>query len=57
MFDAPTNSLDEETEKNIISEIFELKGKSTIFLVTHNKKLTSNCDETYLIEDSKFFKL
>ncbi len=57
VFDEPTNSLDEETEKNIISEIFELKGKSTIFLVTHNKKLTSNCDETYLIEDSKFFKL
>ena len=57
VFDEPTNSLDEETEKNIISEIFELKGKSTIFLVTHNKKLTLNCDETYLVEDNKFSKL
>ena len=57
VFDEPTNSLDEETEKNIISEIFELKGKSTIFLVTHNKKLTSNCDETYLVKDNKFLKL
>ena len=57
VFDEPTNSLDEETEKNIISEIFELKGKSTIFLVTHNKKLTSNCDETYLVKDNKFSKL
>ncbi len=57
VFDEPTNSLDEDTEKNIISEIFELKGKLTIFLVTHNKKLTSNCDETYLVKDNKFLKL
>ena len=57
VFDEPTNSLDEETEEKIISEIFELKGKSTIFLVTHNKKLTLNCDETYLVEDNKFSKL
>ena len=49
VFDEATNSVDEITEKNIIDEIFKLKGKCTIFLVTHNKELTINCDEKYLV--------
>ena len=57
VFDEPTNSLDEETEKKIISEIFELKGKCTIFLVTHNRQLTTKCDQTYLVEKKTLVKI
>ncbi len=57
VFDEPTNSLDEETEKKIISEIFELKGKCTIFLVTHNRQLTTKCDQTYLVEKNTLIKI
>jgi len=51
VFDEATNSVDETTEKNIIDEIFKLKGKCTIFLVTHNKELTINCDEKYTVSE------
>ena len=57
IFDEATNSLDEETENNIIKEIFNLKRKCTIFLVTHNKNLTTNCDEKYLVENKKITKI
>ena len=57
IFDESTNSLDENTEKNIISEILSLKGKCTIFLVTHNKKLTTNCDEKYLVDKKNIIKI
>jgi ATP-binding cassette subfamily B protein len=51
VFDEATNSLDENTEKSIIDEILALRGKCTIFLVTHNKNLTVNCDEKYLVNN------
>ena len=57
VFDEATNSLDENTEKNIINEILSLKDKCTIFLVTHNKKLTANCDEKYLVDKKNITKI
>ena len=57
IFDEATNSLDEKTEESIINEIFNLKGKCTIFLVTHNKNLTINCDEKYLIENNNIIQI
>ena len=57
IFDEATNSLDEKTENNIVKEIFNLKRKCTIFLVTHNKNLTTNCDEKYLVENKKITKI
>lgn len=57
IFDEATNSLDEKTENNILKEIFNLKRKCTIFLVTHNKNLTTNCDEKYLVENKKITKI
>ena len=35
-------SIDNTLEKSIIDEILALRGKCTIFLVTHNKNLTIN---------------
>ena len=57
VFDEATNSLDENTEKNIINEILALKGRCTIFLVTHNRKLTANCDEKYLVDKKNIIKI
>ena len=57
VFDEATNSLDENTEKNIINEILLLKDKCTIFLVTHNKNLTANCDEKYLVDKKNITKI
>ena len=57
VFDEATNSLDENTEKNIINEILTLKGRCTIFLVTHNKKLTTNCDEKYFVDKKNIIKI
>ena len=57
VLDEATNSLDENTEKNIINEILLLKDKCTIFLVTHNKKLTANCDEKYLVDKKNIIKI
>ena len=36
---------------------FELKGKCTIFLVTHNRQLTTRCDQTYLVEKNTLVKI
>ena len=57
VFDEATNSVDEITEKNIINEIFKLKKKCTIFLVTHNKELTISCDEKYIVGERTIKKL
>ena len=57
VFDEATNSLDEDTEKNIINEILALKDRCTIFLVTHNRKLTANCDENYLVDKKNIIKI
>ena len=57
VFDEATNSVDEVTEKNIIKEIFKLRGKCTIFIVTHNKGLTINCDENYFVGNKNIKKI
>ena len=57
VFDEATNSLDEDTEKNIVNEIFALKDRCTIFLITHNRKLTANCDENYLVDKKNIIKI
>ena len=57
VFDEATNSLDENTEKNIVNEIMALSGRCTIFLVTHNKKLTLNCDEKYLVNNKNITRI
>ena len=57
VFDEATNSVDEVTEQNIINEIFKLRGKCTIFIVTHNKDLTKNCDENYVVSNKNIKKI
>ena len=46
VLDEPTSSLDEENEKKIIKDIFNLQNITTI-LVSHNLENFKFCDQTY----------
>ena len=49
ILDECTNSLDMETEKQIIDEVNSLKGKKTIIMITHRLSTLENCDHIYKI--------
>ena len=44
VMDEATNSLDEETEKEVMNSIFLMKGKKTILISSHNKNILERCD-------------
>ncbi len=52
IFDESTSSLDQETEKMIISDIYKIKTK-TIFIISHKLEILSNCDEIIELSDGK----
>lgn len=53
ILDEGTNALDEEIEKKIIYDIFRLKEKSVIILVTHNLRVAKMCDTVYKLSSGK----
>tara|TARA_Y100000590_G_scaffold377459_1_gene443688 strand:- start:374 stop:2101 length:1728 start_codon:yes stop_codon:yes gene_type:complete len=53
IFDEATNSLDLNTEKEIISEINNLKGIKTIIFVSHRMTALEMCDKIFKIEKGK----
>ncbi|MOA51564.1 ABC transporter ATP-binding protein YtrE [compost metagenome] len=56
--DEPTGSLDEETERNILS-IFDLlnkKGK-TIIIVTHDSQVSNTCHRNLFIKDGRIHEM
>ncbi len=56
IFDEATNSLDEQTEIEVINNIYNLKDRFTIILISHNKKIIEQCDTIYEIRDLNLFK-
>ena len=52
IFDEPTSSLDNENEKKIMDEIFELKDKTIIF-ITHKKELLEKFDQVINLNKGK----
>lgn len=50
ILDECTNSLDLETEKQIINEVNFLKGKKTIIMIAHRLSTLENCDRIYKID-------
>ncbi len=50
ILDECTNSLDLETEKQIINEVNSFKGKKTIIMITHRLSTLENCDQIYKID-------
>lgn len=54
IFDESTNALDPNTEKEIIDEIYKIKG-ITIIMISHKKELLEKCDKILNIVDGKIF--
>ena len=52
IFDESTSALDSETEKNIIDEIYKIKGV-TIIIISHKKNLLTRCDKILNLLDGK----
>ena len=50
VLDECTNSLDSNTEKQIINEVNSLKGKKTIIMISHRSSTLENCDHIYKID-------
>jgi ATP-binding cassette, subfamily B, bacterial PglK len=57
IFDESTNSLDVETENNIIEEINLLKKNKTLIIVSHNKEIFKKCDYVFKISEKKIKKI
>ena len=56
VLDEATSSLDQETEKNIISEINILKGQKTMITVAHRLSTIENCDYIYKLESGRIIE-
>ena len=50
ILDECTNSLDIETEKQILNEVNFFKGTKTIIMITHRPSTLENCDYIYKID-------
>lgn len=53
ILDEPSSALDMENQHLLTEIIKNLKDKMTIILISHQKKLISNCDKIYKIENGK----
>ena len=57
IFDEATNALDEESENEILNEIFYNLKNITIIIVSHNKKVVDFCDSVYELKNKKLVKI
>ena len=57
ILDESTNSLDEETESEIMDDICQLKKEKSIIIISHRKSSLKNCDHIYEIKDRKLIKV
>jgi ABC-type bacteriocin/lantibiotic exporter with double-glycine peptidase domain len=53
LLDEATGSLDEQTEKQVISNLLALKD-TTIILVSHRNNATLACDRVIKVDNKKF---
>ena len=51
ILDEATSSLDNETEKDIMRTILELKSKCSIIIIAHRLSTIENCDNVYFLEN------
>tara|TARA_E500000178_G_C16962219_1_gene726592 strand:+ start:164 stop:1546 length:1383 start_codon:yes stop_codon:yes gene_type:complete len=56
IFDESTSALDKETEIEILKNIYKIKDKKTMIIITHKKELLKNCDKIYKLENGKFLE-
>jgi len=53
IMDEATSSLDNITEKKVISAIEELKGDRTVIMIAHRLTTVENCDQLYLMKEGE----
>ena len=56
VLDEATSALDFETERKFMEAIYNLKGKKTLFIVSHRLSTIEKCDLIFQIKDGKIFK-
>lgn len=57
ILDEPTTSVDRETEEQIIDAITKLRGKCTVVVVAHQKKLLDMADSLLSINQGEVASL
>lgn len=50
IFDEATSALDNTTERELISEIAQMSGKSTIIMIAHRLITIENCDQIVVLD-------
>lgn len=53
VFDEATSSLDNVTERELISEIYSLSGIKTLIIVAHRLSTVERCDTIYLLDQGR----
>lgn len=57
IFDEATNALDEKNEIAIMQNIYSLKSKKTMIIVSHNKKNLEICNKIYEFKNNKIIEI
>lgn len=53
ILDEPTSSLDEKNETLILDDIYNIKSKITVIIISHSKKVFKKCDKIIEIKSGK----
>ena len=53
IFDEATSSLDSDTEKSIMKDIYRFKGNKTIIIISHKLDILNECDKIIKISNGK----
>ena len=57
IFDEPTSSLDTNTEKDIMNNIYKLKSENTLIIISHKSSSLEECDRIFEIKNGKLLQL
>lgn len=53
VLDESTSSLDKENEDNFLKDVFKLKSKKTLIIISHKKSIVNKCDKVITIKNKK----
>ena len=56
VLDEATSALDEETEEEVLKNLFELNKQNTIILISHRSNLFKYCDKVFKLKNGTVFK-
>ena len=56
VLDEATSSLDEETEREIMNEIYSNIGDKTLIIVAHRLSTTDRCDKIFLVKNGNIYE-